>query len=94
MLYLMSTLMSLLISEEQELKQVRNPEAGNDAEAMGRDCLPTLLPMAYSFCFVIKLRTTSPHRAGTTYNWLGPSHQSLTKKMPYVNRVLKRYFLN
>jgi hypothetical protein len=42
----------------QELMQGRNQEAGADAEAMEGDAY--WLSMAFSVCFLIELRTTSP----------------------------------
>ena len=54
----------------QELMQGRNQEAGADAEAMEGDAY--WLSMAFSVCFLIELRTTSPGVALPTMGWALP----------------------
>jgi hypothetical protein len=79
----------------QELKQGRNPEAGADAEAMeGAAYWLTQHNMLSLFSY--RTQYHQP-RDGATYNGLGPSHQSLIKKMPRraaYNPTVGRDFLN
>ena len=66
----------------EELRQSRNLEAGADAEVMEGGYIIGFLPMAFSVCFLIELRTSSPKMAPTTKGWAFPS-EPLIKKMPY-----------
>jgi hypothetical protein len=60
-----------------------------------RRMLTGLLPIAWSACFLIEPRTTSPGMAPPTMGWALP-HQSVIKKMPSslaYNPILWRHFL-
>jgi hypothetical protein len=51
------------------IRQGRDLEAGDDAEAIGGVLRIDLLLMACSACFLMELRTTSPGMAPRTMGW-------------------------